>query len=203
MRASLRRILDDHVPLHSGLGNRHRRLPIPVYGQHHPGFDPKRKDDHMGTARGVQLTRDGQKRLEEELRHLTEVRIPELTERIQQATEDGDVSDNSEYEDLKEEYNRLEGRLHELENILENVVIIEEGSRDGTIHIGSHVTVRTPDDSEDETWVLVGPEEAHAPEGRISSESPVGQALLGSRAGDSITVTTPGGHIVYTVVDVK
>ncbi len=157
----------------------------------------------MGTARGVRLTRDGQKRLEEELRHLREERLPELSERIQGATEDGDVTDNSEYEDLKEEYNRIEGRLHELENILEHPEIIEEGSRDGSIQVGSHVTVRTPDDSEDETWVLVGPEEAHAPEGRISSESPVGQALLGSRAGDAITVTTPGGDIVYTVVDVK
>jgi len=157
----------------------------------------------MGTARGVQLTRDGKARLEEELRQIREHRLPELSQRIQGATEDGDVTDNSEYEDLKEEYNRTEGRLQELENILESAVIIEEGSRDGTIHVGSRVTVRTPDDSEDETWVLVSPEEAHAPEGRISSESPVGQALLGSRAGDAITVTTPGGDIVYTVVDVK
>jgi transcription elongation factor GreA len=157
----------------------------------------------MGTARGVQLTRDGKARLEDELRHLREERLPELSERIQEATAEGDVSDNSEYEDLKEEYNRLESRVLDLETILERATIIEEGSADGIIRIGSHVTVRTPDESEDEHWVLVSPEEAHAPEGRISSDSPVGRMLLGSRAGDAITVTTPGGEIVYTVVDVK
>ena len=157
----------------------------------------------MGTARGVQLTRDGKARLEEELRQLRVERLPDLSERLHEATMNGNNEDSSEYDGLKEEYSRLESRVRDLESILEHAEIIEEGSRDGTVQIGSHVTVRTPDDSEDETWVLVGPEEASAPDGRVSSESPVGQALLGSRAGDSITVTTPGGDIIYTVIDVK
>jgi len=93
----------------------------------------------MGTARGVQLTRDGKARLEDELRHLREERLPELSERIQEATAEGDVSDNSEYEDLKEEYNRLESRVLDLETILERATIIEEGSADGVVRIGSHV----------------------------------------------------------------
>ena len=157
----------------------------------------------MGTARGVQLTREGKARLEEELRQLRDVRLPEISQRLHDATMDGDNEDSSEYDGLKEERNRIEARINDLETVLEHAVIIEEGSHDGTVHIGSHVTVRAVDDDMDETWVIVSPEEAHAPEGRISSESPVGQALLGRRAGDSITVTTPGGEIVYRVVDVQ
>lgn len=156
----------------------------------------------MRIERTIQLTTDGHERLARELKHLTEVKLPDITARIQDATEHGDVSDNSEYEDLKEEFVLTEVRIRELEQTLERAEIIQEGSIDGTIHLGSHVTVRS-DDDEEETWVLVSPEEASAVEGRISTDSPVGKALVGSRMGDSATVTTPGGQIVYTVTGVR
>ncbi len=155
----------------------------------------------MRTERIIQLTADGHARLAQELKHLTEVKLPDISARIQDATQHGDVSDNSEYEDLKEEYMLTEARIRELEQTLERAEIIAEGSIDGTIHLGSRVTVRS-DDDEEETWVLVNPEEASAVDGRISTQSPVGKALVGSRVGDSATVTTPGGQIVYTVVGV-
>lgn len=156
----------------------------------------------MRTERTIQLTAGGHARLVQELKHLTEVKLPDISARIQDATEHGDVSDNSEYEDLKEEFVLTEARIRELEQTLERAEIIQEGSVDGTIHPGSHVTVRS-DDGEEETWVLVSPEEASAVDGRISTESPVGKALVGSRVGDSATVTTPGGKIVYTVIGVR
>lgn len=156
----------------------------------------------MRTERTIQLTEDGHTRLQRELEHLTRTRLPDITARIQDATEHGDVSDNSEYEDLKEEFMVVEARIRELEQTLERAQIIAEGSIDGTIHLGSRVTVRS-DDQEEETWVLVNPEEASAADGRISTQSPVGKALAGSRVGDSATVITPGGKIIYTVVGVR
>lgn len=154
----------------------------------------------MATQRSIRLTAEGKTRLEDELRHLREVKLPELTARMQDSAETGDNDDGSETEPLKDEYVTVEARIRDLELTIEQAEIIPEGSPDGVIGLGSHVTVRSDDG--DEKWVLVGPEEADAPEGRLSSESPVGKALMGRIAGDSTTVTTPGGEITYTVIDV-
>jgi transcription elongation factor GreA len=135
------------------------------------------------------------------LRQLETEELPELRARIQQATEEGDISDNSEYEDLKESYMQTEARIRELETTLDRAEVIAEGSVDGMIGLGSHVTVRS-DDGLEEAWVLVGPEEANPGSGRFSTESPVGRALIGRRAKDSVSVETPGGSITYTVIDV-
>ncbi len=154
----------------------------------------------METERSIQLTGDGKARLEEELRQLREVRLPEITSQMQESVESGDNDDSSETEPLREEYATVEARIRDLELTIEAAEIIPEGSPDGVIGLGSHVTVRG-DDGE-ERWVVVGPEEADAPEGRLSSESPVGKALLGARAGDSTVVTTPAGEISYDVIAV-
>jgi transcription elongation factor GreA len=149
----------------------------------------------------VWLTEVGKTRLEEELLDLRSRRRPELHERIQEATESGDVSDNAEYEELKDEWAMLEARIRELEQTLDRAVIVEKPSEDGLIGLGSEVTLRA-DDGEVETWVLVSPEEAKSGDGRISTQSPVGQALMGCRVGESATVTAPGGAMRYTVVKV-
>lgn len=149
----------------------------------------------------VWLTEVGKNRLEEELLDLRSRRRPELHERIQEATESGDVSDNAEYEELKDEWAMLEARIGELEQTLDRAVIVEKPSEDGLIGLGSEVTLRA-DDGEVETWVLVSPEEAKSGDGRISTQSPVGQALMGCRVGESATVTAPGGAMRYTVVKV-
>jgi transcription elongation factor GreA len=95
----------------------------------------------------------------------------------------------------------LEARIHELEQTLERAVIVEKPAEDGLIGLGSEVTLQA-DDGEVETWVLVSPQEAKSGEGRISTQSPVGQALMGCRVGETATVTTPGGSMRYTVVAV-
>jgi transcription elongation factor GreA len=148
----------------------------------------------------VSLTEVGKTRLEEELLDLRSRKRPALHERIQEATESGDVSDNAEYEELKDEWAMLEARIGELEQTLDRAVIVEKPS-DGQIGLGSEVTLRA-EDGEVETWVLVSPQEAKSGDGRISTESPVGQALMGCRVGESATVTTPVGSMRYTVVAV-
>lgn len=157
----------------------------------------------MATERQLKLTREGKARLEEELRHLQEERLKELSRRIQAANEEGDISDNSEFEELKEEYYYAEDRVREIKHILSRSVILEEGSLDGTIGLGSRITVQADDDDQQECWVLVNEEESSALDGRISDESPVGIALLGKRAGDTVTVKTAVGQINYNIIDVN
>lgn len=156
----------------------------------------------MATERQLKLTREGKARLEEELRQLREERLKELSARIQAANEEGDISDNSEFEELKEEYFYAEDRVREIQHILARSVILEEGSADGTIDLGSRITVQADDDDAPEHWMLVNEEESQAVEGRISDESPVGVALRGKKAGDTITIKTPGGEITYKIIDV-
>lgn len=156
----------------------------------------------MVQAQGVQLTAQGRMKLDEELRMLREERQPALSARIFEANEHGDVSDNGEFNDLKEELAMLEARVAELELMLSRAQIIEAGSGDGTVRLGSTVRIRD-EDGETETWQVVSPEEADSLTGSISTESPVGEALVGCREGESLTVSTPGGDIVYTVLGVS
>ncbi len=155
----------------------------------------------MARDRVVRLTAEGKAKLEEELAHLVTVKKPELATRIQEATEHGDISDNSEYEALKEDFVLTDARIHELRYTLERAEIIDRPTGD-TVGLGSIVTIRS-DDGEQETWRLVSPEEADSRDGTISTDSPVGHALMDCRAGSSAAVTTPGGTIVYTVVRVE
>ena len=154
----------------------------------------------MVTNRVVRLTLEGKAKLEEELAHLQTVKKPELATRIQEATEHGDISDNSEYEELKEEFVLTDARIHDLEQLLERAEIVAPPTS-GSIGLGSVVTIRG-DDGEEETWRLVGPEEADTREGTISTDSPVGSALMGRGAGDAATVVTPAGSMVFTIVRV-
>ena len=148
----------------------------------------------------VPLTAAGKARLEDQLDLLRTRRRPELMARIQDETESGDVSDNSEYEELKETAAIVDARIRELEQTLSKAVLVEAAS-DGTVGLGSSVTLRDGDGVE-ETWTLVSPQEANAVAGTISTGSPVGRAVLGCRKGDSPTVRTPVGEMVYIVVEV-
>ncbi|MFN8592488.1 MAG: transcription elongation factor GreA [Thermomicrobiales bacterium] len=153
-------------------------------------------------AQTVWLTEAGKTRLEEELHDLRTRRRPELQVRIQEATESGDISDNSEYEELKDEWASLEARIHELEQTLDHAAVLARGANGDVVGLGSTVRILS-DDGEEETWVLVSPQEANTLDGTISTDSPVGRALVGCRAGESATVRTPSGAIVYTVVSVS
>jgi transcription elongation factor GreA len=154
----------------------------------------------MSSSRTVQLTAAGKARLAEELATLRNQRRPELATRIQEATEHGDVSDNSEYEEMKDEWAMIEGRIRDLEQTLEHAEVIQP-TAGGVIGLGSRVTLHSEDG--EETWILVSPEEANTLDGTISTESPVGRALLGRRTGESAQVTTPSGPITFNIVDVQ
>lgn len=155
----------------------------------------------MVRERTVQLTPTGKAKLQEELYQLVNVKRPELTARIQDSNDQGDMTDNPEYDSIKEEIILADARIAELEQMLERAEIIANPSTD-TVGLGSTVTIKG-DDGVEETWTVVNHVEADTREGSISTDSPVGQALLGKRAGDSATVQTPGGIIVYTVVRIE
>ncbi len=166
------------------------------------GRDVRKGRTTMVQERVVQLTAGGKAKLEEELRLLRDERKPSLTARIYEANEHGDVTDNGEFEELKEELIVTEARIANLEQLLTRAEIIETGRSDGTVQLGSRVKLSS-DDGEEETWLLVSPEEANSMGGSISTESPVGRALIGCHEGDSATVITPAGSIVYTVLTVE
>lgn len=145
------------------------------------------------------LTAEGQTRLEEELRHLETVRRREVGERIKEAKEFGDISENSEYDDAKNEQAWVESRIAEINLILSNATIIESPSSSARVTLGSKVVL---DDSKGGThaYQIVGSAEADPARGRISNESPVGQAIMGARKGETVKVISPSGKsLEYTV----
>jgi transcription elongation factor GreA len=156
----------------------------------------------MGTERSVLLTVEGRKRLEGELIELRDVKLRELFRSVQDANSNNEASDSGEYEEIKEELVYTEARVRDLEQLLRNAEVLEGGSPDGIVALGSRVTVRF-DDGDTDTWTVVTPQEASLPDASVSTDSPVGRALLGSKEGDAVTVITPGGEVNYTVVAVQ
>ena len=151
----------------------------------------------------VILTLEGKENLEKELQELKTVRRKEVADRIKQAIDFGDISENSEYDDAKNEQAFIEGRIQELDSMLRNVKIIdEEMIKKGIISIGSTVTVKDIELDEIETYRIVGTVEADPMKNKISNESPVGAALLGHKAGTVIEVASPVGTIKYEIIEV-
>lgn len=147
------------------------------------------------------LTKEGLANLKAELEMLIHVRRKEIASRIQEAKELGDLSENAEYQEAKNEQAFNEGRIEELETTLRNVQIIKEhASGNGIIQVGSTVHA---DNGAKRTLQIVGSSEADPVKGKISNESPLGQALLGKRAGDSVLITTPRGPVTYTIAKVE
>jgi transcription elongation factor GreA len=144
----------------------------------------------------VFLTADGAAELRSELENLLKVKRPELAERLREAISQGDLSENADYHDAKEQQAFLEGRIQYLENLLRSATIIEEsGSKNAPLEVqmGTEVTIQ-PEDEPTETYRIVGAAEADPRNGKISYESPMGAALLGHRKGDVVRVQTPGGE---------
>jgi transcription elongation factor GreA len=151
--------------------------------------------------RAVYLTREGFKRLDDELEHLRTVKRPEVSERIRRSKDMTDVDGNAEYDEAKSEQGFIEGRIAELERALAGAQIIDEAPSSEFVGLGSRVTVRD-DEGELEKYQIVGSMEADPKRGLISNESPVGRALLGKKPGESATVVAPGGSFELTVVEV-
>lgn len=152
----------------------------------------------------VLLTPAGLNKLEEELENLKSVKRREVAERIKVAISYGDISENSEYEDAKNEQAFVEGRIITLEKMLRNARIIHEEEVDtGMVSIGSTVRLRDVEFKEDIEFHIVGSAESDPSENRISNESPVGRALLGKTVGSMVEVTVPAGTIQYEVLEIK
>lgn len=159
----------------------------------------------MADDKPVFLTEQGRQELLAELEHLRLVKRPEVAARISQAKEYGDISENSEYEDAKNEQAFTEGRIRTIESIVSRARVLKEdgrGGKRGTVQLGVRVT--TVDDTDErETWTLVSSAEANAAQGKISDESLVGRALLGKKIGDQVTVQAPKGAIKFKVVAIE
>lgn len=149
------------------------------------------------------LTPEGYTNLEKRLRHLLEVRRAEVAERLRQALEEGgDLTENAEYEDAKNEQAFVEGEIIRLETILRSAEVIESSEGSDTVMIGSRVTVVEKGTDDSEVFHLVGSAEARPSEGKISSESPLGKALMGAKVGDKVKVKAPDGEIVFVIQEI-
>jgi transcription elongation factor GreA len=153
----------------------------------------------MNANQPVYLTAEGVDDLRRELDRLVNVKRPALAERLHRAIQQGDLSENADYIAAKEEQGFLEGRIQQIEAMLRNAAIIEAIGSGEEVALGRRVTVVEEGEGEEETFRIVGPVEADPLKGRVSHESPLGQALLGRRVGDVVTVDAPAGELVFHI----
>lgn len=157
----------------------------------------------MHSHQPVYLTAEGAEGLRRELDRLVNVRRPSLAERLRRAIQQGDLSENADYQVAKEEQAFLEGRIQQIEEMLRNAVMIQEDGPTDQVALGSHVTVVEEGAGESETFQIVGPAEANPASGKVSHESPLGRSLLGHRVGDTVAVEAPGGEIAFRITAIQ
>ncbi|WP_315122357.1 transcription elongation factor GreA [uncultured Clostridium sp.] len=150
------------------------------------------------------MTYEGVKKLEDELEYLKTVKRKEITEKIKVALSFGDLSENSEYDEAKNEQAFVEGRIMQLENMLKNASIVDESEIPAdTVSVGTIVKVKDYEFDEDVEFFMVGSAEADPMENKISNESPVGKALIGKRVGETVEVSIPDGVSKYKILSVR
>ena len=167
---------------------------------------PRAGKERMKTkmAKEYKLSAERLEELKQELTYLKTVKEKEVADLIKEARSFGDLSENSEYDEAKNEQGKLYSRIAEVENILANYVVIEENAEDtDVVGMGSKITVKDAATGEEETYQVVGSQEADPMNGRISEESPFGKALLGKAVGDIAVVEAPAGNIEYEVVAIQ
>lgn len=169
--------------------------------------DPIIGDDDDGSGEQTLVTKEGLKKLKDELEDLKKNRRQEVAKRLKEAISYGDLSENSEYEEAKNEQAFVEGRVIELEQKIKNAKIISadkaKASKGKTIDIGSTVTVRNKTDNDDpETYTIVGTTEADPFDHKISNESPIGKSFIGHKSGETVDVKTPAGILKYEIIKV-
>ena len=155
------------------------------------------------TEKRVLLTEEGYKKLEDKLDYLKSVRRIEVAERLKAAIALGDLSENSEYDDAKNEQAFLEGEILDLEAKIRNSDIIAEGGDSDIVQMGNTVVLKDIEFDEDEEYMLVGSAEADTENGRISNESPVGAAIIGQKVGSIVDVHAPSGVLKYKIMEIK
>ena len=148
----------------------------------------------------IQLTQDGYNNLKEELKELQSVKRPDAVERLQKARAMGDLKENGAYQAAREEMGELDGKILEVEYILNNAVIVTTSSSDLTVSLGKTVSVDI--NGAKKTISIVGEFESDPMNGKLSASSPIGMALLGKKMGDKVEVDTPGGAIPYLILSI-
>ncbi|MGL5269251.1 MAG: transcription elongation factor GreA [Selenomonadaceae bacterium] len=152
----------------------------------------------------VMLTEEGLKKLEEKLENLKSVRRIEVAERIKQAIDFGDISENSEYEDAKNEQAFIEGEIMTLEKMLRNSDLIKDDDKSiDEVRLGNTVVIRDLEFDEDLEYTIVGSAEADPTDMKISNESPVGEAIMGQKVGSTVEVHVPAGVLRYEIIEIK
>ncbi|MCI8862720.1 MAG: transcription elongation factor GreA [Lachnospiraceae bacterium] len=150
------------------------------------------------------LTYEGLKKLEDELQDLKVVKRKEIAQKIKEAREQGDLSENAEYDAAKDEQRDIEARIEQIEKILKNAEVVVEDEVDlDKISVGCKVKVLDVEFDEEEEFKIVGSSEANSLGGKISNESPVGKALIGAKVGDNVQVETQAGVIAYKVLEIQ
>ena len=150
------------------------------------------------------LTYEGLKKLEDELQDLKVVKRKEIAQKIKEAREQGDLSENAEYDAAKDEQRDMEARIEQIEKILKNAEVVVEDEVDlDKISVGCKVKVLDVEFEEEEEFKIVGSSEANSLGGKISNESPVGKALIGAKVGDTVQVETQAGMIEYKVLEIQ
>ena len=153
----------------------------------------------------TQITAEGLQKLEEELAQRKGAIREEILERIKEARAQGDLSENSEYDQAKEDQGKNESRIVELEQMIKTAVIIDTSasSKEGKVSLGCTVVLKDMETEEKESYTLVGTTEADPFENKISNESPVGKAVIGKKIGDVVIAVTPAGELSYKILEVK
>ena len=154
----------------------------------------------MAQAKQITVSSEGLKKLQEELEYLKTIKRKEVAENIKTARSFGDLSENSEYDEAKDEQGKVEKRIADIEAMLANIRVVDgsEGKTDAA-GVGSKVRILYVDDGEEAEYTIVGPTEADPLAGKISDDSPVGSAILGKKVGDEFVVETPGGNVTIKI----
>jgi transcription elongation factor GreA len=177
---------------------------FPLFKDRSPSVCPHATNSERGPEtvnnKPTYLSKDGLEKLRSELDEMVSVKRPEVANRIHDAKEHGDLSENAEYEDAKNEQAFVEGRIQTLEALIKNATINDENHSTDHVQNGSTVSVESPDGKE--AFTIVGSAEAKPAEGRISNESPVGRALLGKKKGEKVVVKVPAGDFTYKIVGI-
>lgn len=149
------------------------------------------------------LTREGEEALRRELRQLVETRRPALARKLKEAVAQGDLKENADYHDAKEQLGFVEGRVQHIESVLMNAIIVDNAGSSDEVRVGSTVVIREVGNGEDEEFKIVGSAEANPRERKISQKSPIGSALLGQKIGKRVSVATPDGEIKFKIIEIR
>ena len=155
----------------------------------------------MNDRNTVKMTKEGLNTLKTELDELVGVKRPRLVERLSNARQQGDLTENSDYANAKEELEFLDGRILELENVLKNALVVSGNGKGGGVSLGTKVTVKVNGDKH--VYEIVGEWEADPSNKKISHESPLGQALVGKKVGEKVDVEAPAGKLTYQVLAIE